>query len=462
MRIRRRLAFYGAFVIGSAMFAFALLLNLLVTRGAPQDQQESLTTLASDTSRTVTSLSSTELRDSSPVFPVDLTTSLEPYVAVYTEDGSALFSTGRIEGAALRLPAAVVVEALDVGESLATVRPSSMVELAVAARQASLADGTVVVVVAGQSAEFVEQQIVGLRVVIWAASIITLIGATVASWLVSGRALRPLRDLVETTEDIRTTGDLSRRLPPVDTDDEVGKLAVSFNAMLDRVESSQEQLSEALAGQKRFVADASHELRSPLTTIRANAGFLRDRTDVAEPDRREAVADISTQADRMSRLVDDLLLLASVDGGARAVWSIVDVSAAVEDVWRRMERSGRPIAVTSADTALVDGDPDALGRLVWTLVENADKHGSRPISVDVTSGERAVTIRVADSGPGFPAGDLHRVFERFYRADPARSPAGSGLGLAIAREIAESHGGTIVARNRDEGGAEVKVTLPTG
>ena len=460
MRIRKRLSLYGAFVIGIAMFVFALLLNLLATQGAPRDQEDSLSELAGVTGDSLAEATSVPPPNASPLFPADLATSLDPFVAVYREDGAALYTTGLVDGAAPRLPAAVVVEAMETGASTARIHPAPGIELRVVALGTTLADGTPVVVVAGQSTDFVEQQLIGLRVVIWVAAIITLIAAAVASWIVSGRALRPLRDLVSTTDEIRETGDLSRRLARVKADDEVGRLADSFNSMLETVQSAQARLTDALTSQRRFVADASHELRGPLTTIRANAGFLRDRHDVTDADRTEAVADISTQADRMSRLVDDLLILAGADAGVPVARATVDLGTVVADVGRTMQRLGRPLLIEGSGRAMVRGDRDALTRLVWILADNAERHGAGDITATLDGGDGSVQLRVIDQGRGFRDSEIDRVFERFYRADPARSPEGSGLGLAIAHEIVAAHEGTITAANHRDGGAELTVTFP--
>ena len=460
MRIRHRLALYGVFVIGMAMLIFAILLNLLATQAAPRDQEETLVALVARTRATLAGFTTAELTNVSPVLTIDLETSLDLFVAVYRDDGSNLYTTGIVSGAAPRLPAAVTVEALETGSSTAKFGPAPGLEHRIAAAPLTLEDGTTVVVIAGQSTEFVEQQLTGPRVVIWAAAIITLVAATVAAWLVSGRALRPLRQLVATTDEVRETGDLSRRLPEVKANDEVGRLAESFNAMLADVESSQGRLTEALHGQRRFVADASHELRGPLTTIRANAGFLRDRSDIAEADRSEAMADISTQADRMSRLVDDLLYLARADSGAPPTATDVDLAAITVDAGRALERMGHHVAVDAAGPLVVSGDADALARLAWILMENGTKHGGGEVSAAATGDRESVRLVVRDNGPGFGSGGTSRVFERFYRGDPARSPAGSGLGLAIAREIVTGHRGTIAAADRPGGGAEVTVVLP--
>ena len=169
----------------------------------------------------------------------------------------------------------------------------------------------------------------------WIAAILTLIFSGVVSWLVSGRALRPLRELAATTDEIGETGDLTRRLPSIQSKDEVGTLTHSFNQMLDRVEAAQTHLAESLERQRRFVADASHELRSPLTTIRSNAGFLLDRPEAAQTDRTEALADIEAEASRMAQLVDDLLVLASADSGRPLERHAVDLTTVVHDLERR-------------------------------------------------------------------------------------------------------------------------------
>lgn len=461
MRIRRRLALYGAFVIGVAMLIFGFLLNLLAASAAPNDQDDALAEFAAATATTFEKLGADELSAGAPLFRIDLDTSLEPYVAVYTVEGAPLYTTGEIANQAPRLPAAVTVEAIATGASVATIRPTAAVELRVHARKIVTADDATVVVVAGQSTEFVENQLAGLRFVIWAAAIITLIAAIVVSWLVSGRALRPLRRLAATTDEIGRTGDFSRRLPSVKTRDEVGTLTTSFNAMLDRVETTQSRLTESLGAQRRFVADASHELRSPLTTIRSNAGFLLDRPDAAERDHDEAISDISAEADRMTKLVNDLLTLAQADADLPVDMRPVDLSVILNDVRRRSAHLDRPVVCSVVESLIVDGDEDALRGLTWILVDNAVTHGAGEIRIELRDGgDSTAHLTVCDEGQGFPQDALDRVFERFYRADPARSSTGSGLGLAIAFEIVTAHGGTITASNNPGGGARVEARLP--
>jgi signal transduction histidine kinase len=319
--------------------------------------------------------------------------------------------------------------------------------------------------VAGQTAAFPTNQIAGFRTFLVIAAFVTIIVVAIVSWLVAGRAVRPLVTLAQTTEAIGSTGDLSRRLTPTRSHDEVGRLTTSFNKMIERVESSQADLAAALAAQQRFVADASHELRTPLSTIRTNAEFLRERPDATDTDRAEAIADVASEAERMSKLVDGLLVLARVDAGVTFERRPVDLRAVATEEARRSRPQGRAhdeneVRVVSDGAALVSGDPDALGRVIRVLLDNAFRHGRPPVSVAITQREGRVHLVVSDAGPGLPKGSEERVFERFYRADPARSGEGTGLGLSIARAIAEAHGGTVRATAGEGGGAAVTIELP--
>jgi signal transduction histidine kinase len=322
------------------------------------------------------------------------------------------------------------------------------------------------IVVAGQSTAFPTNQLAGLRTFLVIASIVTLIVVAIVSWLVAGRAVRPLVTLARTTEAIGATGDLSRRLELSKNRDEVGRLTTSFNAMIERLQSSQSDLAAALAAQQRFVADASHELRTPLSTIRTNAEFLRQRPDAAVDDRSAAIGDIVTEAERMSRLVDGLLVLARADAGIAIERRLVDLRAVAAEEARRVRPPGRVrdetenVRVTADGSALVSGDAEALGRVIRSLLDNAFRHGKPPVGITVSKRDGAVSLEVHDAGPGLPQGSEERIFERFYRADPSRTGEGTGLGLAIARAVVQAHGGTIRASNTDAGGTAVTIELP--
>lgn len=385
-------------------------------------------------------------------------------------DGTVRYASGLLGGVPPRIPAAVVVEASEQGRSVATVSAPGTAGgpdagLRVVARKWTSASDSGIVV-AGQSTAFPINQLAGLRTFLVIAAIVTLIAVAIVSWLVAGRAVRPLVTLAATTGAIGTTGDLSKRLAPSRSRDEVGRLTTSFNAMLERLQSSQADLAAALAAQQRFVADASHELRTPLSTIRTNAEFLRERPDATAEDRAEAIADVVSEAQRMSGLVDGLLVLARADAGVAVQRRPVDLRAVAAEEARRFRPPGRmrdeteAVQVTAHGAALVSGDPDALGRSIQVLLDNAFRHGKPPVVIAITQQDRRIRLEVRDGGPGLPKGSEERIFERFYRADPARSGEGTGLGLSIARAIVETHGGTIRAANADAGGAAVTIELP--
>jgi two-component system, OmpR family, sensor kinase len=462
MRIRRRLVLLAIGVATAGMALFAVLLSGLLARGVSDDRDAALAQLATETAGIIATLAPSALAARTPLAPIDLATSVDPFIVVVDADGASLYATGTLDGAPLRIPAAVIVEASETGISDATVRPAPDQEFRLFAVRWSR-DGSTGVAVAGQSTRFVDQQIAGVRFFLIFAAVVAIVAVALATWLVVGRALRPLRTLTATADEIATTGDLSRRLPPVRTRDEVGVLTTSFNGMLDRVSAAQDQLAASLAAQRRFVADASHELRTPLTTIRNNAGFLLEHPAASPTDRSEAITDIAAESERLSRLVDDLLRLARADAGGRFERHPVDLARIVADVARKARTTARAVTSQVPDgPVVVDGDADALTRLAWILVENALTHGAGNVEVSVTvDGIAAMTkLSVSDHGPGIPTGQEQRIFERFHRADPARSGGGAGLGLAIALSIAVAHGGGISAANRDGGGSTFVVELP--
>lgn len=458
MRIRWRLALYGSFVAFVSMIVFTVVLTALARAGAPRDQRQTLAGIAENVAADVGADPAAAAAGSPALVTVDPSISTEPFFTVVTEQGAVVLGTGSVDGEPPPVPESVVAAALRDGEAEA-IQMLGVVELQLVARRWVAGEsGERGAVIVAQSTEFIEQRIDELQAVLFVALIVTLLVAAIVGWFVTRRALRPIRRLAETTDRIGSTGDLSQRLPQVKHRDEVGVLTRSFNGMLDRLQDSQARLARSLDAQQRFVADASHELRSPLTTIRNNAGFLVDRPDAAAADRAEAISDIAAEAERMSVLVDDLLALARSDAGVVVGSEPVDLAEVVEAVLHHM----RPESAT-VDTPLrapVRGDRQALHRMVRILVDNAITHGGGIVDIGIAPAGGGWRLSVADRGPGFPPEDLVRVFDRFYRADPARAAAGSGLGMAIARGIADAHRATMIAANRPGGGAVIEVELP--
>ena len=300
-----------------------------------------------------------------------------------------------------------------------------------------------------------------------------------AAWAVR-RSLRPLRDVERTAEAI-AAGDLSVRVPPADPRTEVGSLASSFNVMVDRFESaySAQQRSEVEARaseerMRRFVADASHELRTPLTSIRGFAELFRQGA-ADDPERlAQVLRRIEDEASRMGLLVEDLLLLARLDQARPLRQEPVDLLAVAADVVHAATtvHAGSHEVRLDVDTGrglpVVVGDDARLHQVVTNLVGNAVAHtpAGTQVEVRVQRGEDDVVLEVADDGPGMAPEVASRVFERFYRADTARtrtataSTTGSGLGLSIVAAIVAAHGGTVDVDSAPGRGSCFVVRLP--
>jgi len=271
----------------------------------------------------------------------------------------------------------------------------------------------------------------------------------IGSW-VAEKALSPVRRLTRAAEDVARTRDLSVRLDD-EGDDEIARLGAAFNEML-------EALDRSLTAQRRLVADASHEFRTPLTSIRANAELL-ERGRVREAEQNTVARAVVDQVDELDGLVTDLIELA-LDGEAAARFEDVRLDELVGVEVERMRRLAGGVRFEfTHEPCSVRGDPERLGRAIANVLGNALKWSLDGGSVEVRVSRGAVVVR--DHGPGIDEADLPLVFERFYRAPTARGKPGSGLGLAIVRHVVEAHGGTAEAGNAPGGGAVLTLRLPT-
>ncbi|HXZ83689.1 MAG TPA: ATP-binding protein [Acidimicrobiales bacterium] len=277
--------------------------------------------------------------------------------------------------------------------------------------------------------------------------------------------MRPLV-AIERTAGAIAAGDLSRRVEPADTHTEVGRLGTSLNKMLAQIEQAfaEQQASEARL--RQFLADASHELRTPLTSIRGYSELFRRGAADHPEDLTSAMRRIEDEAARMGVLVDDLLLLARLDQGRPLERAPVDLAEIAREVSAdaSVVDAERPITLEASAPIIVIGDEQRLRQALANLVRNALEHTppGTPVEVSVrVEADRAV-LTVADHGPGIPPEHLPRIFERFYRADPARTreSGGMGLGLAIVLSIAEAHGGSARVESEMGSGATFLVELP--
>ncbi|MGW1146238.1 sensor histidine kinase [Streptomyces sp. NPDC002454] len=284
-------------------------------------------------------------------------------------------------------------------------------------------------------------------------AVVTLVGAR--------HQLRPLEDMVSTASAI-AEGDLARRVPSSrHPATEVEQLRTALNSMLHQVESAYRTRERSAEQLRRFVADASHELRTPLSAIH---GYLQlfERSMLTGPDERDrAWSRITSEVERMHRLVDELLVLARLDQRPELRLRNVDLCALLRDAAAdlRAQQPERPVAVRADGVLLVHADESGMRQLLGNLVSNVRAHtpAGAPVELSVERVDGVVTVVVADRGPGLAERDAARVFDRFFRAGGG---AGSGLGLAIVRGVAEAHGGGVAVRGRSGGGLAVEVSLP--
>ncbi|HLJ03633.1 MAG TPA: HAMP domain-containing sensor histidine kinase [Solirubrobacteraceae bacterium] len=282
--------------------------------------------------------------------------------------------------------------------------------------------------------------------------------AAILGRLLARRVLAPLAEVAGTAEHITETEDLSSRIHVQHPEDEVGQLATRFNAMVERLQHSRQQLDDSARAQRQLVADASHELRTPVTSLRTNVEVLLAEEELSKEERDRLLADVVEQTEELSGLVGDLIELARGDlplAGAEEV----RLDQVVEEAMARARRDAPGIVFEAElEPVVISGVPDRLGRAVGNLLDNAARHSSPGGLVEVTVDARGVRVR--DHGTGIDEPDLPYVFDRFFRGVNSRGRQGSGLGLAIVRQVTEQHGGTVSAANAPGGGAQFTLELP--
>ena len=294
---------------------------------------------------------------------------------------------------------------------------------------------------------------------------VVIAATALLAWLIIHIGLRPLQRMGATAGMI-AAGDLTRRVDPATSRTEIGRLGLALNAMLTQIEAAFGQSKASEQRLRRFIADASHELRTPLTSVRGYSEMLRRGADKSPEDSELARRRIEEESVRMSRLVDDMLLIARLDQGRALESAPVDLQVIASDAANdaRVVAPTREITLSAPNSVVVAGDDTRLRQVVGNLVRNALVHTPprTPVEIAVTTQNGTATLSVTDHGPGLPAEGRDRIFEPFYRADPSRSrdSGGAGLGLSIVNAVVSAHGGQVRVKETSGGGATFEVDLP--
>ncbi|WP_432840751.1 sensor histidine kinase [Dactylosporangium sp. CA-092794] len=443
--LRTRVTVIAGLALSAAIVLGLVFMYLLLVQSVHRTIDQQLRTYADQVAQ---SGASGRWPDPLPASPIDPNAQAQ----VLAPDGHVLASTRMLAG----LPA---VYALPAGTNTPVRQKAAEGVIPGEARvfaQRTTVAGRPVTIVTGTNTEALGQVSEASRrlLLLGLPGIVLVAAGTV--WLVVGRALRPVERIRHTVTDITdiTSADLSRRVPEPATADEIGHLAHTMNDMLARLE-------DAARRQRRFVADASHELRSPLAAIRTTL-----EVGLAHPGTAPwpVIADRAMrQAARLQGLVEALLVLAKADERQLAArQQRVDLSALLHEVAADTHTAGLDLAVEVPARTAVTGNPDQLRRLFGNLAENAARYARTGIAVTATVEAGVVRVDVDDDGPGIAEADRERVFDRFVRLDDSRGrgSGSAGLGLAIAREITVVHGGHIEIGASPAGGTRVTVTLP--
>ena len=385
------------------------------------------------------------------------------YVQISTLDGVALTRSDNLGSQTLAVSSSALTQVTQ-GDSVYSNVTKDSVPLRVYIAPLTVRGQVIAAIVVAESLQGVNDTLQRLAVLLVAGIVGALAIASIVGLLLAGSALAPIDRITQAAQMIARSNDLSRRIEHKPTKDEVGRLAATFNEMLGRIE-------ELFRTEQRFVADVSHELRSPLTAIRGNLDLLRRGAMNDAEARQEALDAVDSESSRMQRLVQDLLLLAQADAGVEIQKEVVELDTLLLDLYRQARVSSGQVKVSlgSEDQAQVLGDADRLKQLFLNLIDNTIKYtpSGGEVKLSLALEGEWVRVSVADTGVGIPEKDLPKIFDRFYRVEKARSRdpstgsgGGTGLGLSIVKWIVDQHGGRIQAESQVGKGTTFTVWLP--
>jgi two-component system OmpR family sensor kinase len=463
--LRARLTVWYVSILGVVLVGVSLMIHVLLRRELHDRIDENLRAV---TGIAVTSLDN-DLEEGQSVVGAAQSTSAELHsnqamLAIYDGAGNLLAEAGRDDELHLVLPPRESIP--DMAPEFYTATESDDDDRhRIAVRRAVVGPTrTEYIVVAGTDLEATEEELASLRSILFSVVPTALLIAAIVGWFLARHSLSPVMIMAQRARRIGFENP-GGRLPVVNPDDELGRLAETFNELLARLESS-------FAQQRQFMADASHELRTPVATTRTAVAVALQARHREEDDYRETLQIIEHQTDRLARLVDDMFTLARADAGNYPVQrSPMYLDELVEEVARATRvlanHKGVSIHVIADDSAAFTGDEDLIRRMLVNLLDNAIRHAppDSTVAVSLQRGVQAYEIEVTDQGSGIPVEARPHIFERFYRSEVARgrdptNTGGAGLGLAIAKWIARLHDGDIALVTPSASGTTFRILLP--
>ncbi len=366
------------------------------------------------------------------------------YIQLLDEDGNMVVKSDNLGEQELPVNPSLIEEGFAGNILIGTVVASDNARVRILVSPLHIRDHTLLLEV-GQSLENVDSILSQLKWAIRVGVLLAIILAVVSGGILVRRALAPVKRITATARSIEESSDLSRRVNYKGTPDEIGQLAKTFDHMIER-------LDDAFQSQKAFIADASHELRGPLTVFKGNLDLLK--RNLSEEDRQEALRDMGAQTERMAKIVEDLLFLAEIESGREGQQEIVSLKEILEEGLNRGQQlaGNRKITIGREEDLTVKGDAHRLRQLFANLINNAIRYTPEEGNITLSlyrEGDYAC-LEVSDTGIGIEPEHLEHIFDRFYRTDKARSRAkgGVGLGLAIVKGIAEQHRGKVTVTSK--------------
>lgn len=458
MSIRLRLTLLFSTILALTLIVGGAILYVSVSRLTYNVRQDAL----AEQAEVITG--SSEFQLDRVLFPSVSITTPRTFVQTLDPSGTVVYSTENLEGFALPL-SPEGYQAVRRGHDWTEAAETDAGRILIYSSRVNSSQGTFVgIIQVARSIADHDSSLETLR----NALVVGIGAATLVAfgigWLLAGTALRPINRITATAQEIGEERDFSQRVEYDGPPDELGELTTTMNVMLTELQAAFSHAERTVDAQRRFAADASHELRTPLTTIRGNLELLRREPPINADDRTEVISDLVEECERLSRLVNDLMVLQRAD----AEWPLsserIPIGPVVEEICRqaRLIDPARTISCFSIADVAVAGSRDAIKQIVLILLDNAIKYSpaGTDVAVSTRSDSQWVYITVSDSGPGIDPERLPYIFERFYRGDTARRGGGVGLGLAIAKALVEAQRGKIEVQTGAGKGCDFVVTLP--